>query len=82
MHLTTIRDESNIYACVGDAKVPHVSAFDIGNVAFVALTQTEPPYTDYRILGPELLTFNEVITLPSSSPFTYLSSRMQSQSIC
>lgn len=38
-----------------------MSAVDIGGVAFAALTQPEPPNKDYRIVGPELLTHDEVL---------------------
>ncbi|KAK3322753.1 nucleoside-diphosphate-sugar epimerase family protein [Apodospora peruviana] len=60
LHVATIKNESKVYSCCGNAKVPHISAIDIGNVAFAALTQTEPPNTDFRIVGPELLTYDEV----------------------
>ena len=43
---------------------PFVSAADVADVAFHALTDMEPHNTDYRILGPELLTYDEV-----SDPF-------------
>lgn len=66
MHLATIRDEGKIYACAGDGTAPHVNVVDVGSVAFVALTKKEAPNTDYRILGPELLTFGEVIVFSLS----------------
>jgi festuclavine dehydrogenase len=37
-----------------------VSAGDIAGVAFHALTSEKPLDTTYRILGPELLTHDEV----------------------
>lgn len=66
-HLKTVREDAKIYSCVGDGKVPFVSAFDIGGVAFAALTQPEPPNTDYRIVGPKAITHDEV--LPVSDVF-------------
>jgi hypothetical protein len=44
--------------CVGDTRVPCVSALDIGGAAFTGtdLTQSEPPNTHYRICGPESIT--------------------------
>ncbi|KAM7183218.1 nucleoside-diphosphate-sugar epimerase [Naviculisporaceae sp. PSN 640] len=59
-HLLTIKNENKIYSAVGDAKIPFISAVDIANVAFVALTQKEAPNRDYRLVGPELLTYGEV----------------------
>lgn len=55
-----IRDESKIYSATGHGKIPWVSADDIAAVAARALTAAEPPNTDYLILGPELLSYNEV----------------------
>ncbi|KAK3368607.1 nucleoside-diphosphate-sugar epimerase family protein [Podospora didyma] len=59
-HLKTVREEGKIYTAIGDERVPFVSAVDIGAVAFVALTSPEAPNTDYRIVGPENLTHDEV----------------------
>ncbi|EFY93694.1 hypothetical protein J3459_017857 [Metarhizium acridum] len=59
-HLKTIREEGTIYSCVRDAKVPFISSFDVGGVAFAVLTQPESPNRDYRIVGPELLTHDDV----------------------
>ncbi|KAM7219477.1 hypothetical protein V8F06_005211 [Rhypophila decipiens] len=56
----TIKNQGKIYGCVGDAKIPFISAVDVAHVAFVTLTQKEAPNTDYRIVGPELLTYKEV----------------------
>lgn len=72
MHLPTLRDENKIYSCTGDAKVPHVSVVDISNVAFVALTQQEPPNRDYRIVGSELLTYDEVCSTCPTYSFPFL----------
>ncbi|EZF27336.1 hypothetical protein H112_00632 [Trichophyton rubrum D6] len=46
-------------AC-GDGKIPFVSAIDIAAVVFRALTDPKSHNCDYRILGPELLTYDEV----------------------
>jgi hypothetical protein len=40
--------------------VPFVSVADIAAVAFYALTVEKLPSTDYRVLGPELLTHDQV----------------------
>ncbi|KAG7290002.1 hypothetical protein NEMBOFW57_006381 [Staphylotrichum longicolle] len=65
-HLKTVREDAKIYSCVGDGKVPFVSAFDIGGVAFAALTQPEPPNTDYRIMGPKAITHDEVLPVAAT----------------
>ncbi|KHN94883.1 nucleoside-diphosphate-sugar epimerase family protein [Metarhizium album ARSEF 1941] len=59
-HLKTIREENTIYSCVGEAKVPFVNSLDVGGVAYAALTQPEPPNKDFRIVGPALLTHDDV----------------------
>ncbi|KAM7186240.1 hypothetical protein V8F33_011938 [Rhypophila sp. PSN 637] len=56
----TIKNQGKIYGCVGDAKIPFVSSVDVAHVAFVLLTQEKAPNADYRIVGPELLTYKEV----------------------
>lgn len=63
-HLPTIRKESKFYTACGDGKVPFIAAADIAAVAFRTLTDEKPHNADYRVLGPELLTFDEV-GLPS-----------------
>ncbi|KAK0630881.1 nucleoside-diphosphate-sugar epimerase family protein [Bombardia bombarda] len=60
VHLKTICDESKVYSSMGDAKTAYVSSVDIGGVAYAALTKPEPPNTDYRISGPELLSYGEI----------------------
>ena len=55
-----------VTAC-GDGKIPFVSATDIAAAAFHALTDTKLHNTDYRILGPELLTYDEVYRIFSSN---------------
>jgi len=65
-HLTTIRGEGKIYTACGDGKVPFISAGDIAAVAFRALLNEKAQNTDYRLLGAELLTHDEVATKLSS----------------
>ncbi|KAK2875589.1 hypothetical protein FQN49_001594 [Arthroderma sp. PD_2] len=55
-----IRDQSKIYTACGDGKIPFVSAIDIAAVAFRALTDPQSHNCDHRVLGPELLTYDEV----------------------
>ena len=59
--LKTLKDESKIYSACEDAKIPWVSAEDIAAVAFKALTSPKPlDLPDYRVLGPELLSYDGV----------------------
>ncbi|KAJ5822784.1 hypothetical protein N7447_005124 [Penicillium robsamsonii] len=55
-----IRDHSKIFSACGDGKIPFVSAIDIAAVAFRAITDPKSHNCDYRVLGPELLTYDEV----------------------
>ncbi|PWY91234.1 NAD(P)-binding protein [Aspergillus heteromorphus CBS 117.55] len=55
-----IREHGKIYTACGNGKIPFVSAIDIAAVAFRALTNPTSPNCDYRVLGPELLTYDEV----------------------
>ena len=59
-NLYTIKEQGKIYTACGDGKVPFVSAADIAAIAYHALVDAEPHNNDYRILGPELLTYDEV----------------------
>ncbi|RHZ57224.1 uncharacterized protein CDV56_102920 [Aspergillus thermomutatus] len=55
-----IRDQSKIYTACGDGKIPFISAIDIAAVAFRALTDPHSHNCDHRILGPELLTYDQI----------------------
>ncbi|KAN0095231.1 NAD(P)-binding protein [Hyaloscypha variabilis] len=59
-HIGSIKNEGKIYSACGDGKVPFVSVADIAAVAFYALTVEKLPSTDYRVLGPELLTHDQL----------------------
>jgi festuclavine dehydrogenase len=59
-HLPTIRDEGTIYTATGKGKVPFCSADDIAAMAFHALASAEAPNREFFILGPELLTYDDV----------------------
>ena len=56
----TITQLGKIYTACQDGKIPFVSADDIARVAFHALTDEKSFNCDLRILGPELLTYDEV----------------------
>lgn len=62
-HRFSIKGESKIYTACDDGKIPFVSTKDIANVVFRALTDEKPHNTEYRVLGPELLTYNQVYPL-------------------
>ncbi|KAL2071799.1 hypothetical protein VTL71DRAFT_13034 [Oculimacula yallundae] len=55
----TIKDENKIYTACADGKIPFISAEDIAAVAFHALTDAKVPGEAVRVLGPELLTYDE-----------------------
>ncbi|KAL1836888.1 hypothetical protein VTJ49DRAFT_4530 [Mycothermus thermophilus] len=59
-YVRAIRDESKIYSATGDGRIPWVSADDVAAVAARALTDPEPPNTEYLVLGPELLSYGEI----------------------
>jgi len=56
----TIGTLNKIFTACGDGKIPFISADDIAAVAFHALTDKTSHNCDYRVLGPELLTYDDV----------------------
>lgn len=67
-HTSSIKNEGKIYSACRDGKIPFNSATDISNVAFHALTDEKTCNTDYLILGPELLTYDEVYIFSRANP--------------
>ncbi|KAF8651583.1 hypothetical protein AX16_004699 [Volvariella volvacea WC 439] len=66
MHLApSIRDEDEIPSVGADGKTPFIAADDIAEVAVKALTDEPSPNTDWIIVGPDLLTFDDVASLLS-----------------
>ncbi|TGO33800.1 hypothetical protein BHYA_0226g00070 [Botrytis hyacinthi] len=61
-YVQSIREESKFVSAMSDGQAPFVSASDIARVAMVALTSKNPPDHDYRVLGPELLNYDEIAT--------------------
>ncbi|KAG0652081.1 Agroclavine dehydrogenase [Hyphodiscus hymeniophilus] len=59
-HLPTISDQDMIVTTTGEGKVPFVSAEDIAECAFRALTDAKSHDTDHLILGPELLSYDQI----------------------
>ncbi|GAB1310847.1 hypothetical protein MFIFM68171_01057 [Madurella fahalii] len=55
-----IKEESKVYSATGDGKIPFVSSDDIAAVAVCALTNPDPPNTEYLVLGPELLAYSDI----------------------
>jgi hypothetical protein len=66
-HVASIRDEGKIFTTCGDGKIPFIAATDIAAVAMRALIDETLPSTNYRVLGPELLTHDEVYRLFNSN---------------
>ena len=56
----TISQLGKIFTACQDGKIPFVSADDIAEVAFHALTNSSSYNCDLRVLGPELLTYDDV----------------------
>jgi festuclavine dehydrogenase len=71
-----IKDQSKIYTACGDGKIPFVSMMDIAVITFHMLTDKKPHNTDYKILGPELLTYNKVWLLFLSFKINRISTLM------
>ncbi|KAB8298199.1 hypothetical protein EYC80_001943 [Monilinia laxa] len=59
-YFLTIKEENRFFSAMGNGRAPFVSASDIARVAMAALTSKTPPDHEYRVLGPELLTYDEV----------------------
>lgn len=62
-HVRSIKEEGKLYSATGGGKIPWVSADDIAAVAVQALTREDAPNTEYLILGPELLGYDDVSVL-------------------
>jgi len=55
--INSIRGRNTIYSAAGEGRVAWVSADDVAAVAVRALTNKQPPNTEYMLLGPELLSY-------------------------
>lgn len=58
--INSIRGKNTIYSAAGEGRVAWVSADDVAAVAVRALTNKQPPNTEYMLLGPELLSYYDV----------------------
>lgn len=59
----TVTQLNTIFTAAQDGKIPFISADDIASVAYHALTDAEPRNCDLRVLGPENLTYDQVISI-------------------
>ncbi|KAH7628803.1 hypothetical protein B0T09DRAFT_367163 [Sordaria sp. MPI-SDFR-AT-0083] len=65
-HVKSIKDENKLYSATDRGKIPWVSADDIAGVAVQALTREDAPNTEYLVLGPELLGYDDIANTLSS----------------
>ncbi|ETS80893.1 hypothetical protein PFICI_08422 [Pestalotiopsis fici W106-1] len=56
----TITKLDTIFTATQDGQIPFISADDIANVAYHALTDAKPQNRDVRVLGPEILTYDKI----------------------
>ncbi|KAH7124669.1 family ergot alkaloid biosynthesis protein [Dactylonectria macrodidyma] len=59
-HVKSIQEENSFYSATGEGKIPWISTVDIAACAFELLTQDEAPNSEYLLLGPELLSYNQI----------------------
>ncbi|KAI9671952.1 MAG: hypothetical protein M1817_002317 [Caeruleum heppii] len=67
MFAVWIKNEGKIYTACRDGKIPFIAASDIAAVAVRALVDEKPQNKSLRVLGPELLTYDEVAAKLSSA---------------
>ena len=60
MHLRTVKEEGKVYSAAGDGKIPWISVEDIAAVGYRALVGQPSLNADPIILGPELLSYDDV----------------------
>jgi festuclavine dehydrogenase len=53
-------EKGEIYSSTGNGKVPWISVRDVGAVGYRALTDEVSHDTDHVLLGPELLSYDDV----------------------
>ena len=56
----SIREQNEIYSVAKDGLLPFVSAEDIAQAAFDALVSTQSPNKECYVVGPELLSYDQV----------------------
>ena len=67
--LQEIKEGDNIITATGEGKIPFVSARDVAAVAAKALTDAKAHNTEHIILGPELLSYDDVSLYSILFPF-------------
>jgi hypothetical protein len=75
MYSESIREKSEIKSDTPNAKIPMISALDIGHFAAKALLNDKNEHNEQRVLGPELITMDQVclpaVHTPSRAAHTY-----------
>jgi len=69
---TSIRNEGKIYSASGKGKFPTVAAADIAAVAVHLLTDAKSHNREYIILGPDLLSYDDVCPISHSPHLSLL----------
>ncbi|KAF8157093.1 hypothetical protein B0H34DRAFT_712102 [Crassisporium funariophilum] len=59
----SITHEDHVFSAAKDGRIPFISTEDIAQAAFDALTAAKSPNQDYFIVGPELLSYDDVAKL-------------------
>lgn len=62
MHLHDIKENNTIITASADGKLGFVSADDIADLTFEALTDAKSHNTDHILTGPELLSYDDVLS--------------------
>jgi uncharacterized protein YbjT (DUF2867 family) len=61
-----IARNSVIYSATGNGRIPWISADDIAEVAFRALTDEKSHNTDHVLIGKEMMSYDEVCNAPQT----------------
>ncbi|KAF8970138.1 hypothetical protein BDZ97DRAFT_1792147 [Flammula alnicola] len=62
----SIREHNQVFSGTGEGRIAFVSAADIAQAAFEALTAEKSPNKDLAVLGPDLYSYDEAAKLLSS----------------
>ncbi|KDN70634.1 putative AFUA_2G17970 family ergot alkaloid biosynthesis protein [Colletotrichum sublineola] len=69
---SSIVNESMIYSAAADGKIPWVATEDVAAVAYQLLTQEDAPNDQYIVLGPELLSYDDVSVIISFELYDWM----------
>ncbi|MCJ1311993.1 hypothetical protein MMC25_005667 [Agyrium rufum] len=64
-YLGSIKSEGKIYTACGDGLIPFVACNDIATMVYYTLTAEKIQKDTYRVLGPELLTYDDAAAILS-----------------